>query len=96
MNSSPLHKKDPSLWVCAECEHPLEQQSIQAFYLEHAFSTTPPTCPRCAFVLVPKSIAEGKMFEAEQSMELHRQVRMEKTTEQSVKKASPRTPLSSL
>ncbi len=69
MSDMPVYTPDEGEWICAQCNCPLEQQSMQAFYLGSAFSVSLPACPQCSLVLVPKSLTEGKMLEVERMLE---------------------------
>ncbi len=69
MDKLPIYTPDEGQWICAECNCPLKQQSVQAFYLESAFSASLPACPKCGLTLVPKSLAQGKMLEVERLLE---------------------------
>ncbi|HET6436420.1 MAG TPA: hypothetical protein VFG59_00060 [Anaeromyxobacter sp.] len=56
-------------WTCAKCKVPLEPGKVTVTYLGSAFPLELPRCPRCGFVLVPRSLATGKMLQAEQALE---------------------------
>jgi hypothetical protein len=66
---APNYAPDEGDWVCECCGCPLEQRKIQVFYLTGAFDVSLPCCPRCGRVLVPKSLAEGRMLEVEALLE---------------------------
>ncbi len=70
MSIGPNYNPDAGDWLCAACACPLEQQKVQVFYLESAFDVSLPTCPQCGLILVPKSLAEGKMLEVESLLEV--------------------------
>ncbi|MCL2790158.1 MAG: DNA-binding protein [Desulfobulbus sp.] len=69
MSMSPNYTPDDGDWICEACACPLEQQKVQVFYLESAFDVSLPACPRCKRILIPKSLAEGKMLEVEALLE---------------------------
>ena len=69
MSIGPNYSPDAGTWVCGCCSVPLVQQKMQVFYLESAFDVSLPACPQCGLVLVPKSLAEGKMQEVQALLE---------------------------
>lgn len=68
MNSNLSFEADGE-WLCAKCACPLEQKMHTVTYLGSAFDVTLPTCPQCGAVLVPESLALGKMAEVESLLE---------------------------
>lgn len=69
MSSKNGYLPDGGDWICGACRVPLEQQKMQVRYLESAFEITLPQCPECGQAFVPKSLAQGKMAEAEALLE---------------------------
>ena len=69
MSMGPSYTPDAGKWLCARCHCPLEQQKVQACYLNSAFDVFLPRCPQCGLTLVPKSLADGKMREVEALLE---------------------------
>lgn len=60
---------DAGEWLCERCGKPLEQSKVQVHYLSSAFDVFLPRCPQCGLILVPKSLAEGKMADVEALLE---------------------------
>ena len=56
-------------WNCARCDLPLEVGKVSVSYLGSAFPLDLYRCPKCGFILVPESLATGKMLQAEQALE---------------------------
>lgn len=56
-------------WHCAACDHPLEMGQVTVTYMDNAFTAEMPRCAQCGQVLVPESLALGKMAEVEQILE---------------------------
>lgn len=56
-------------WQCAECNQPLQAAKVNVAYLGSVFNVKLMTCPQCGFILVPESLAMGKMLEVEQLLE---------------------------
>ena len=69
MSIGPSYIPDFGDWICEKCQCALVQQKTQARYLDSAFDVALPTCPQCGLILVPKSLAEGKMLEVEGLLE---------------------------
>jgi hypothetical protein len=55
--------------ICAKCNVALEPAKVVATYLGAEFPIELPCCPGCGFVLVPESLATGKMLQVEQALE---------------------------
>ena len=55
--------------VCSKCNLPLAKAKVVAIYLGAEFSIELPRCSGCGFVLVPESLATGKMLQVEQALE---------------------------
>ena len=60
---------DPAQLVCGKCNLPLEKAKVVASYLGAEFPIELPRCPGGGFVLVPESLATGKMLQVEQALE---------------------------
>jgi hypothetical protein len=58
--------EDPH-WRCAGCDRPLVKGPVTVSYMGHRFTTE--HCPGCGLVLVPETVARGKMAEVEQLLE---------------------------
>ena len=56
-------------WTCDQCRCALVAGQVTVSYMGHRFTTELPHCPRCGLVMVPESIALGKMAEVEQILE---------------------------
>lgn len=56
-------------WRCAGCDRPLVLGPVTVSYMVHRFTTELPHCPGCGLVLVPETVARGKMAEVEQLLE---------------------------
>ncbi|MEZ4527069.1 MAG: DNA-binding protein [Desulfobacterales bacterium] len=63
---------DPSLlaeWKCGKCDTALKPAKVDITYLESSFTIELPKCEICGLVLVPESLAMGKMVEVEKILE---------------------------
>jgi len=60
---------DGAGWRCAACDEPMVLRPCELEYLESLFNVELPVCPKCGYVLVPESVATGKMFQVEQLLE---------------------------
>ena len=69
MSIGPSYMPDEGDWICGQCGVSLVQRKIQVFYLSSAFDVSLPSCPQCQRILVPKSLAEGKMLEVQSLLE---------------------------
>ena len=58
----------PTDWRCA-CGGELEPRGVEIHYLGAQFMVELLGCPRCGLILVPESLATGKMLEVEQLLE---------------------------
>ncbi|HET6413086.1 MAG TPA: hypothetical protein VFG53_13600 [Anaeromyxobacter sp.] len=67
--TDPTASDDEGSWTCARCKVALSPGRVTVTYLGSAFPLELPRCPRCGFVYVPRSLATGKMLEAEQALE---------------------------
>jgi hypothetical protein len=61
--------QDFSGWVCAACGQALELRAVDLEYLGSRFDVELPACPACGLVLIPESLALGKMAEVEKILE---------------------------
>lgn len=55
--------------ICGKCKVPLEPGKVTASYLGSEFPIELWKCPACGKVLVPESLATGKMLQVEQALE---------------------------
>lgn len=55
-------------WRCS-CGGELAPHKVAAFYLGNRFEIELPACSQCGFILVPESLAVGKMLEVEKILE---------------------------
>lgn len=55
-------------WRCS-CGGELTTHKVAALYLGNRFEIELPACSRCGFILVPESLAVGKMLEVEKILE---------------------------
>lgn len=67
-NASLTYLPEGGPWTCS-CGRRLEPGPVEVSYLGSGFSITLLTCPSCKLVLVPESLAMGKMAEVEQLLE---------------------------
>lgn len=56
-------------WICETCGVPLVPTPTELDYLKSRFNVVLPRCPKCGYVLVPESLALGKMDETERLLE---------------------------
>ncbi|MDR3632168.1 MAG: DNA-binding protein [Desulfocapsaceae bacterium] len=56
-------------WQCAGCRLPLTPTTVSLTYLNSVFNVELMACPRCGMLLVPESLAAGRMLEVEQLLE---------------------------
>ncbi|MGA7827578.1 MAG: DVU_1557 family redox protein [Geobacteraceae bacterium] len=56
-------------WTCSCCKGPLLLQKVYFSYMKGKFEVDLPACGQCGNVLVPESLALGKMAEAERILE---------------------------
>ncbi|OBQ56843.1 DVU_1557 family redox protein [Halodesulfovibrio spirochaetisodalis] len=69
MNTLQVLHDDFSHWNCSQCNEPLKFTAVELVYLESKFSVELPACPACGYVLIPESLALGKMADVEQLLE---------------------------
>ena len=55
--------------ICGKCKVPLVLGKVTAHYLGREFPIELWKCPGCGKVLVPESLATGKMLQVEQALE---------------------------
>ena len=55
--------------LCGKCKVPLELGKVTASYLGSEFPIELWKCPQCGKILVPESLATGKMLQVEQALE---------------------------
>ncbi len=60
---------DQLVWMCANCNMPLETSKVDVAYLDNAFPVDLLKCPNCGLVLIPEDLALGKMVEVEKQLE---------------------------
>jgi hypothetical protein len=56
-------------WQCNGCNQPLQATKVNVTYLNSVFNVELMACPKCGVILVPESLAVGKMLEVEQLLE---------------------------
>ena len=56
-------------WRCAACGEDLVRKPVELEYLNSQFNVELPVCARCNMVLIPESLALGKMHQVEQLLE---------------------------
>ncbi|MCL1879841.1 MAG: DNA-binding protein [Actinomycetia bacterium] len=61
--------KDAEAWVCAHCNVALVAKTVRLNYLNKDFEHELMCCPQCGQVFIDESLALGKMFEVERSLE---------------------------
>jgi hypothetical protein len=60
---------NPTDWMCANCNVPLETAKVDVGYLGNAFPVELLQCPNCGLVLISEDLALGKMVEVEKQLE---------------------------
>jgi len=60
---------DAAGWRCATCDEDMALRAVELEYLDSLFNVELPACPQCGFVLIPESLALGKMHQVEQLLE---------------------------
>ena len=56
-------------WQCADCDQPMQPTKVNVTYLNSVFNVELMACPKCGLILVPESLAAGKMLEVEKLLE---------------------------
>ncbi|MDD2336910.1 MAG: DNA-binding protein [Geobacteraceae bacterium] len=56
-------------WKCSSCNGDLALRKVFFTYMKGNFEVDLPACAQCGLVLVPESLAVGKMAEAERILE---------------------------
>lgn len=64
-----IQPEEMQSWICGKCQSPLELKPVRIEYLGNAFPVDLPKCPNCGLILIPESLALGKMAEVEQALE---------------------------
>jgi len=67
--SQPPSYAEPTEWMCANCNLPLEPAQVTVAYLGNAYPVEMRRCPKCGLVFVPENLALGKMLDVEQALE---------------------------
>jgi RNase P subunit RPR2 len=67
--SSPAGPPPASPLLCGKCKVPLVLGKVMATYLGSEFPIELWKCPGCGKILVPESLATGKMLQVEQALE---------------------------
>jgi len=60
---------EATAWQCNPCRLPLQPAKVTVTYLGGSFNVELMACAGCGFILVPESLAVGKMLEVEQLLE---------------------------
>ncbi|QJB57419.1 DVU_1557 family redox protein [Pseudodesulfovibrio sp. zrk46] len=60
---------DSAGWSCANCNVELTMQHVELEYLDSLFNVELPACPQCGIVLIPETLALGKMNQVEHLLE---------------------------
>lgn len=55
--------------LCGKCKVPLQVGKVTASYLGSEFPIELWKCPQCGKILVPETLATGKMLQVEQALE---------------------------
>jgi YgiT-type zinc finger domain-containing protein len=58
-----------SAWRCARCDEKLVVKKVVFTYLGHSIAHEVPACPKCGKVFISIELAEGRMCEAEHTLE---------------------------
>ncbi len=56
-------------WGCAKCGAALKPAKVDIAYMGSQFTIELPKCETCGLVLIPESLATGKMAEVEKILE---------------------------
>lgn len=56
-------------WICAKCSTELKPAKVDIAYMGSQFTIELPKCETCGLVLIPESLARGKMAEVEKILE---------------------------
>ncbi len=67
--SEPGAREPDGRWTCAKCKVDLVPGKVTVTYLGSSFPLELPRCPSCGLIHVPRSLATGKMLQAEQALE---------------------------
>lgn len=61
--------EDAAAWSCSSCAGDLALLKVCFTYMKGNFEVDLPACRQCGLVLVPESLAVGRMAEAERILE---------------------------
>jgi MFS superfamily sulfate permease-like transporter len=61
--------QEAAAWSCASCGGNLELTKVHFSYMKGNFEVDLPACAACGLVMVPESLALGKMVEVERILE---------------------------
>lgn len=56
-------------WSCSSCGGDLALVKVHFSYMKGNFEVDLPACSECGLIMVPESLAQGKMAEAERILE---------------------------
>ena len=56
-------------WTCCRCGVAMELGPVRLSYLGNAFTLELPRCPSCGQLLIPETLATGRMAEVERILE---------------------------
>jgi predicted RNA-binding Zn-ribbon protein involved in translation (DUF1610 family) len=69
MSTMKVLDSDYSQWRCAACGEALRPTAVELEYLDSLFNVELPACPSCGLVLIPETLAMGKMADVEHLLE---------------------------
>jgi NAD-dependent SIR2 family protein deacetylase len=55
--------------TCLKCNQQLTEQKVTFHYIDFPISASLPCCPSCGQVYLPEEFVEGKLSEAEKTLE---------------------------
>jgi MFS superfamily sulfate permease-like transporter len=61
--------QEAAVWSCTSCEGELSLIKVGFTYMKGNFEVDLPACAACGLVLIPESLALGKMAEVERILE---------------------------
>jgi len=61
--------QEVTVWSCSSCRGELSLIKVGFTYMKGNYEVDLPACGKCGLVLVPESLAVGKMAEAERILE---------------------------
>ena len=62
-------KSEIQNWKCGKCDKELTIRKVVLEYMGHTIQHDVPACPKCNKVYISKELAEGRMREAEETLE---------------------------